>query len=480
MIVTIILIFLLSFFLRWINLQDYLFFGFEQGRDALIAEGILKHFDFVLVGPATNVEGVFHGAWYYYLLLVPYGLSGGNPLAASFFLVVLGALVPVAVFFLSREIFKSKTWALIASLLTVFSYEYILYSRWLSNVSPAPLFIVLCLFALWKFIKTGSGKFFILFAAFASIASLFELILLPEFLFLLVLLTIFRLIRKISLRSLFFSFLTALFFFAPTIIFDFRNEHIIFKSISGIAKESSAGGLQGIANAFEIYTKQLYIHLFLSLFYIKVFYIQLFTVLVMTAGLITAFIKNKDKNEGLFILSLILMSLPVMKISPGDPQHYVGIGLGFILIFCYSLKVLYGTVYFRYLAVIFSVFFLLGLFNTVNNLLTNKDVFFRTTQDDLVYSDQLNILKFINEDSNGRPYKFINFTVPFLHPEGWEYLHKYYYPDSRQDGAEIIYITIEEGVYPVWEEKWINDLGRTRLEMERKFGLIRLQKRIPE
>lgn len=480
MIVTIILIFLLSFFLRWINLQDYLFFGFEQGRDALIAEGILKHLDFVLVGPATNVEGVFHGAWYYYLLLLPYGLTGGNPLAASFFLVAVGSLVPIAVFFLSRELLKSKSWAITASLLTVFSYEYILYSRWLSNVSPAPLFIVLSFYALWKFIKTGRGKFFILFTAFASIASLFELILLPEFVLLLVLLIIFREIKKISISSLFLSFLTALFFFAPTIIFDFRNEHIIFKSISGIAERSSSGGLQGFVNAFVIYSKQLYVHLYLSLFNIKIFYIQIFTVLVATVGFITAFVKNKSKKEGLFILSWILMSLPVMKISPGDPQHYVGAGLGFILIFCYSLKILSGRPYFKYLTVIFSVFFLIGLFNTVNNLLTNKDVFFRTTQDDLVYSDQIKLLRFINEDAKGKPYKFISFTVPFLHPEGWVYLHNYYYPDSRQEGAGIIYISIEKGVYPVWEERWINDLGKTRLEMERKFGLIRLQKRIPE
>ena len=107
----------------------------------------------------------------------------------------------------------------------------------------------------------------------------------------------------------------------------------------------------------------------------------------------------------------------------------------------------------------------------------NKDVFFRTSQDDLNYADQKAVLDFINKDSNNQSYRFISFTIPSLQPEGWDYLHKYFYPENKSEGAKLVYIVIEKHVYPVWENKWINDLGKTKLVFEKKFGLLRLQKR---
>jgi hypothetical protein len=479
MLITTVLIFILSLAIRWYKLPEYLFFGFEQGRDAIIIERILRYGDFVLVGPATNVEGVFHGAWYYYFLLIPYWLGGGSPLVASFFLAVVGSLVPVAVYFLGREIFRSKFWAISTSVLTVFSYEYILYSRWLSNVSPAPLFIVLSFLALWRFLKTQGRKYLILFALFASLAALFELILLPCYIFLLFLLVVFRQIKKVNFATFLLSSVVALIFFLPTIIFDLRNENIISKSIFGIAEKASSGGVGGIINAFGIYFKQLYIHLFLSLFYIKNPVVQSLVAGFGVLGLALAFRKD-NKKEAIFLLSWVLMSLPIMKISPGDPQHYIGLGLSFIFLFVFALKQVAAGRYFKFLFPAFCLLFLLSIFNTFVSLSTNQDVFFRTTQRDLVYSDQLALLKFIDEDSQGKPYRFISFTVPSLRPEGWQYLHSYYYQNASSEGARTVYLSIEEGVYPVWEGRWISELGKSRLESERKFGLIRLQKRILE
>lgn len=472
---TLILIFCVSFFLRWFRISEYLFFGYEQGRDALIIQKIYQLKDFVLVGPSTSIGGLFHGPWYYYMMALPYGLSGGNPLSASLFLVILGSLVPVGVLVFASDLFKSKMWGVICSILVIVSFEYILYSRWLSNVSPAPLFILLSFFMLWKYLNLKNSKYFLGFSIFSSIASLFQMILVPQFLFVLAFLIIFKQLEFPSLKTVTFSFLLILILFGPMIIFDFRNEHITFNSLLNVFAQPDAGSAT-LASNINVYLLQLYQHVGLSLLHIKYLPVQIFLIVGVLAGAVLGHLKGYKKVV-YFLLSWILMTLPLIKISPGNPQYYVGAGLGWIFLFCFSMKNLWEVKYLRLIPVIFAFLVLINFYLTLSNLYQNKDVFFRTTQEDLVYSDQRELLKFVKEDSRGEGYKLEAFTIPSLHPEGWDYLQSYYYPNVKTPNDGIIYVAIEKDVYPVWEEKWINDLGKTKLVFEKKFGLLRLQKR---
>src|SRR5260221_3422478 len=150
-------VFLFSIFIRWYMLPQNLFFGFEQGRDAQIILDIFNKHEFKLVGPKTDLAGIFHGAYYYYLLLPAYILSHGNPLAASFFLIVLSSLTVVIAYFFGRDFFASSKAGAVTALLVATSYAYIIYARWLSNVTPAVPLILLTFWLLWKYhIRTGS------------------------------------------------------------------------------------------------------------------------------------------------------------------------------------------------------------------------------------------------------------------------------------------------------------------------------------
>jgi len=66
----ILLIFFTAFAVRWIRIPEYLFFGYEQGRDALVIKDIYIMEKFTLVGPKTDIDGVFHGPIYYYLMTI--------------------------------------------------------------------------------------------------------------------------------------------------------------------------------------------------------------------------------------------------------------------------------------------------------------------------------------------------------------------------------------------------------------------------
>lgn len=471
------LIFLVSFAIRAYKIPEYLFFGFEQGRDALIIEKIYKFQDFVLVGPSTSIGGLFHGPWYYYLLAVPYGITSGNPLAASIFLIILGSLLPVVIYFLGKDIFNSKLWGVITATVSIFSYEYILYSRWLSNVSPAPLFIALAFLMLWRFIKKNNQKYFLSFVLFSSIASSFQMILSVQFIFVLVSLLLFRLLIIPDKKIILASILIILICFAPQIIFDFRNQHITFNSLLNFGNDSVSRDSGGLLSGLAVYFTQMRHHISLSVINVNFMWFQLTLILLIILAALVGYKNLKDGGKALFLYSWSFMSLPLIWVSPGNPQYYVGMGLGWIMLFSLALKTFWETKKLKVLSVILSALFVIGIVLSIYNLNFNKDVFFRTFQDDLNYADQKSVLDFIHKDSNNQLYRLVAFTIPSLHPEAWEYLHQYFYPENRPENAKIIYVVIEKYVYTVWEEKWIKDLGKTKLIFEKTFGLLRLQKR---
>lgn len=475
-ILLVILIFLASLLIRSYRISDYLFFGFEQGRDAFLIKDILSLKTLTLIGPSTSIGGVFHGPLYYYLMAIPYGLSGGNPLAAVFFLCLLGSFVPVVAFYFAKDFFNSSKLAFITAVFVAISFEYILYSRWLSNVSPSPLFIILAFYLLWLYIKFSKDKFFLGFVLFASIATQFEMILLPQFVFLSILLLLFRLIKFPKLKLVILSLSLLVFIFSPLILFDFRHQHISLNSLldfSDSTAKNSENSLfrEGLENFFIQSRTQIEN----SIINTKNTLLQLIFMLIIFFGL-WIFLKNKKLKEALFLLSWIMMSLPLIVIGSGNPQNYVAIGLGWIFILSAGI---WGVLKLkiRLLLIPFLILAALNLFEGFRDLDRNMDIFYVTTQVDLNLKDQVAILYLIHEDVRGKPYRFQAYTVPSLHPEGWEYLRQYYFPNEQSKDHKIYYIAIEKNVYPIWEKKWINDLGQTKFEWERKVGLLRIQKR---
>ncbi len=471
------LIFLIAFATRSYKISDYLFFGYEQGRDAQIIQSIYMLRDFVLVGPPASIGGAFHGPWYYYLMALPYGLSGGNPLIAVFFICLLGSSVPLLVFFLAKDFFNSKTWGIFAAVVTIFSYEYILYSRWISNVSPSVPLIILAFLALWKYSKTGKDVFFILSVFFSVFASQFEILLIVQFLFVFIWLFIFRLISFPKFHIVLISLFISLLLFSPLILFDFRNEHITFNSLKEfLARLSGNNSGSNVLNLFQIFFAQSSFVFQRAILNIDNVFIKSLLAILMILGLI--FFYFKDKKKAIFLTTWSLMALPIVFISPGNSHYYYAAALGWVLLLAFLVKTFLENKAFRVLAFVIIGMLLLSAISTLEDLHFNKDVFYVTIQDDLNFKDQRAVLNYIHSDAKNAPYRFVSFTIPSLHPEGWQYLHKYYFPNDSSENAKIVYITIESKVYSVWEEKWIAELGESTLTDEKRFGKIRLQKRV--
>jgi len=473
-------LFAFAFFLRWYKLPHDLFFGFEQGRDALQAMSIFRLEDFVLVGPKTDIAGIFHGAWYYYLISIPYGLSGGNPLAAAFFIVALSSFVPVVMYKLLKLVTKSTFAAVTAGLLTAISFEFITFARWLSNVTPAVLFVALAFYCLWKYKQVQKGIFFVGYVTFAVFASQFQFILILWFVFLTIVLLVTRFIPLPKPIYQLHSLASSVVLYTPLLLFNLRNEFIMVKSVfsyfSGSHNhERSFHLLDSLAN----YSKQLLRLTESSLLFPNPVLLSI-VICFLVGGSIFLLSKRHTRDQVLFFLCWIFMSLPALLFteSLSMAQIYVGMGLGVIGLFSLIVFQLWKKFPRHAVALGVGVFLLVVAVSSFYSLHTHRNLFFITIQDDLNLFDQRNLLQFVYRDAENQPYRLVAYTIPYLQPEAWQYLHGYYNPTASHQDAQLIYVVIESNVDPFWQDRWTEELGPTSLIDTQSFGKMRLEKRL--
>ncbi len=476
--IALIALFILSVSIRWYYLPQHLFFGFEQGRDAMVSMNISRLQDFVLVGPKTDIDGIFHGAWYYYLMALPYGLSGGSPLVAAGFLVILTSIVPLVMFKLIESMTKSWWWGLAAGLMTALSYEYITYARWISNVTVPILLIPLVYACLWWFKQTKKQAWFIGALALAGFAAQFQIILCLEFGFVFLLLFVFKWLPRPTIKSWLIGAVIMAVWFAPMVIFNLRNEFISFKGAQAYMSVGSQSDSHTLTEVVTNYGKKM-VRLVQSTFLpVHDWRVQALVGLISTAAV---WLLSKKEQRPLALLFIVwsVMSLPVIVFarSLDLTQLYLGSGLGLIGLVTLTLAKLWQHRWGKVLAIGWLMLYVSGLPTLEYNLQTNQYVLFRTIQDDLNLADQQALLQYVHDDAAGQPYRMEAFTVPYFQPQAWKYLRRFWYPTDTEAGAQYVYIVIEEKVDPHWERQWTSELNVATENVEKKFGRIRVVKR---
>lgn len=158
---TAILIFTLvvSAFFRLYKISDYMTFLGDEGRDALIAKGILEG-DFTLLGPRASAGDFFLGPVYYYMIAPFLYLTGLNPVGPAIMVALFGIATVFLVYFVGKKFFGLKG-GLIAAALYAISPLVVAYSRSSWNPNLMPFFSILLLFLLYKAIKDQSLKIII-------------------------------------------------------------------------------------------------------------------------------------------------------------------------------------------------------------------------------------------------------------------------------------------------------------------------------
>ncbi len=445
------LIVALGFLLRVLWLPNNLFFGFEQGRDLLAVRNIIFSHTLTLIGPNTDIQGIYHGALSYYLLVPYYLLGFGDPILIIMLLILTNCLAVVFLYKSTKELFGDRT-ATLTSLFYVLSYSAIIYSRWLSNPNLIP---AVTIFIFYFLVKSKANSKYLICSAFLW-AVLFHLslataatLIAPILVFILV----FEI--KPSIRILLLSLFSIIIVLSTYIVFDLRHEFLLSK---GILNYLHGGAVKSgrVAN-LDVFGNEIVSNLFPPS---RVASIIFFFVIVSN---LIAKITNKQHVTVLCFLVLPPLMFLVLGINP--LRHifittpiFVSIGAALAVMNLKRVKMSYWA---WFLAVLIIVG---NLWENIYSLPSSKNNFLQQEQRTYI-GDEKKIVDYIYTDASNSEFSYDYYTIPYWQRQGWQYLfssygkNKYGYVPS-ENRTQVFYVVIEEDLrQPVFQKNWHNSLN---------------------
>ena len=146
-------------------------FDADQGHDMATLVAFTRDGVVPLLGPRTSVGEFHHGAFYYYLLAPSSAISGGDPVAVTLFIALLGIAAVALTWWLGRSIggrVAGPVAGLVAGTLLAVSPGAIEESTFIWNPNPIGFFAVVSLAAAWKTWTSGRAGWWALAIAAAG------------------------------------------------------------------------------------------------------------------------------------------------------------------------------------------------------------------------------------------------------------------------------------------------------------------------
>lgn len=208
-------------------------YTYDQGRDFLKAEEIIRDRNITLIGPTTGVQGLFHGAWWYYYLAVPYLFLQGLPIGFPAF-ILFTFLISSILFFLFLKKEAGLLPALFFITLLATSPYFILISIFAINSFLSIPFLLLLLYSIYKYLKEEKSVF--AFLSFLSLGLIIEselafgFFIIPAFFATLLLTGLFKKLffNKKNLIASLAGFIIA---FTPRALFEIKNGFMQTKTL---------------------------------------------------------------------------------------------------------------------------------------------------------------------------------------------------------------------------------------------------------
>lgn len=479
------LLIFIGLFLRLKYWPDFLTFGYEQARDAQLSTTIYSQRKLTLLGPTTEIEGVFHGPIYYYLIGLIYLLFGKNPSWVALWHILMNLSCIPIIFWVGKKLFSQRV-GLIAAAMFAISYEVISYSLWLSNPSPGLPFIILTYFFFYRAFKENL-KFLPLASFLLAISISFDLIIVVN-LFGAIALGLIYNKKRINLKTLVVSFLA---FVIPLInypLFETRHGFLMTRKLLSVLGSQD--------NEF----KNIFQYLFtfsegLAKEFANVFFPihGFFAGLLMLALLVFLWKNLHQKKLGStpygLILVWLLVNFTTFLISAAVTNSefsYFGVNAAFSLLFAAFLDNLILKKKLFYVILI-SLLVVLGSLRAWQKFLPNPQRRLFDSQRGVILRDTLATIDYTYSQSNKKPFFIDTVTVPLFISPLWDYLYSWYgqekygYIPTEEIKTPDQFLIIEPGwgdTYQIFRQKAIENLNKTTVtDEEKKFGMITVEKR---
>lgn len=463
------LIFILAAFLRVYNIPETLLFHFDQGYHGLAIKEIWETKRIALLGHKTDVEGVFHGSTFYYLMIPPYLLSLWDPVGVSMVLAFLDALSVILIFLIGRKLFSEKV-GLLAGLFYAVSYSVISFSRWLSNVTLIP-FLSSAFFYL--LVKSLEGSLIVFLAACFLAGLIVQLNGAIGFFFLPLLALFFWLLRKKFLAQKKYLASSIGFFLLPSlplIFFDLRHNFLVSRSIIRLFfKEGNLGmSLGRILKNLELLKIEI-----VNLFSHQIPLISL-TLAVLTFVAVTCtFVKKEKEAKSVKLISLFVLIPFLGQVFYKGGIHgffIVGILPVITLLFAWSLfywkkkRILKVPIVALVLAILFlNLFYWRGFLKPGFNLIPIG------TRNLITLEDRKKAVDFMYQRAKGEDLRTDIYIIPYFQYQPWDYVFSWYgqktygyLPKGEAKKTFVIYEPDYDFPYRLdtWLDKIEEDHGR--------------------
>jgi hypothetical protein len=432
-VLTLFFIFILAYLLRVLYLPKLaLTFGYDQARDAFVAQQIIDG-DIKILGPPASTQGLFHGVFYYYFLAPAYLIGNGDPIAAAYWIALFNALGVFLVFFLTYLMTDREKPSLLAAFLFAISYGATQYATWLSNPTIGTWTVPLIYIGLWLWVN-GSKKFNKLATWGPAITAIgfglsiqAEIFLAYHLVPILIWLWVAR--TRINKSQIVQALVFLMASVSSMILVEFKFG---FKSLAGlssllgISSQDTVLVSRDVADFVVLYLNQIGRTFSNNMFPSNIGYGG-----ALGLGFLYFVIKrwrdNGKKKEiswEPFLLTYILAHLPVVSVG-GVSTPFLTVGLGSATVIIIAISIWKLSKNKNTLA---KVLLLLIVVSNISAIVTrNKQgqVIF-AIQRDLLLAGELKVIDYTYEKAAGEPFSINTLTSPLWINTVWSYLYNWY------------------------------------------------------
>lgn len=457
-------------------------FTYDVGRDMLEVSRIVYGHKLTLIGPTTGLTGLFYGPWWYYILSIPFLISGGNPQFVAFFIVFTGILTILFMYYLGKKI-EGKSLGLILAFFCSFSPAMVGISSQIWNPNLIPFFVVLVLLLINKIflINKSNNKYFLALGLLLGLILDLEVVFGAVFIIGVLLSIVILFWNKIKLRSYLYILLGFLFVVLPRFLFEIRHNFIMTRSvIENFNKQPSANN-----NFFN------YDHIIDVLKTLKNLFDATFTgqnailgfviILFLLAGL--SVYKNIDQKKQFYLKfsSIILLTFFIVLsfFSGAIWSHYlVGIPILYILIASLMISIIRKKIKISVPIIISTLLILFVIY--IKDLNVSISLKPSWEGDAAVYRNQLAVIDYIYLNAGGKKFNYVAYTpavydYPYQYLFAWYGKNKYGYIPSKEKEKLFFLIIEPEYNHPFLLKEWFvvrNNDGKKIKEKVIKGGVM--------
>ena len=390
-------------------------FNMDNARDLVDVREMVVLQKVRLIGPTSAIEGLFNGPAWYYLLVVPFVLTSGDPYGAIVFQFVTWA---IGGFFLLKIVQRFSKWLIIPIGLIWISSEFITLTTIYSfNPNPVTHLTPLFIYLLDKYLEKGKLIFGVSALFLGGLFFNFEMnfgIFIPAVVVVSMIFS--KRTNLIRTKSFFLSIGAFILTLLPQIFFDLRHDFLMINSVINYLR-------QGTANTTNILQRVTIIPKTFYDVYLPIMLNQkLLTNSILILGLLFSLKILKERLDRIVIISLCYIFIPLISyiLLPVNVNswHVGGAMVAGLILTAYLLKRLaeVGNIL-RFISIIIVIIILYFSLIKISDSITDSK---KINLDPSRFYNEIKAIDYVYKLANGE-----NFKVYTYLPSVIDYSNQY-------------------------------------------------------